>query len=102
MLPLSIDIGLCKVVSISQSFIHLLLVNGASAKAYVTMATGVGVTSGDHVTCCVLDVVVGTGEYWVSLNPKISQEEKGGQRGKQKQIAKYQSQFKVLDFTKLY
>ena len=73
------------------------------AKAHVAMATE-GVSVGDHVTCCVLDLDTETGHYWVTMNSKLTSEnklddeltEKKHTRQKKKKVAVYRSHFKVI------
>ena len=66
------------------------------------MATEEGLSEGDHVTCCILDIDITTGQYWVTLNPKLVSDNDGREdktkklKKKRKRISKYQTQFKVV------
>ena len=74
----------------------MTLESGPSATGYVSMATGGGVCPGDHVTCCVIDVDMETGDYWVSLNSKMLKE-RGEENQKKTKISSgdISSYFKV-------
>ena len=66
------------------------------------MATEEGLSEGDRVTCCVLDIDITSGQYWVTLNPKLMSDNDGREdktkklKKKSKRISKYQTQFKVV------
>ena len=62
----------------------MTLESGQSATGYVSMATGGGVCPGDHVTCCVIDVDMETGNYWVSLNSKMMKERRREEENQKK------------------
>ena len=65
------------------------------------MATEEGLSEGDHVTCCILDIDVNTSQYWVTLNSKLVSANDGRKdktkklKKKTKRISQYQTQFKV-------
>ena len=77
----------------------MTLETGSTATGYVSMATGGGVCPGDHVTCCVIDFDMKTGNYWVSLNSKLIKENEDmsgkGKKGK-KTLDKINSYLKVI------
>lgn len=66
------------------------------------MATEEGLSKEDHVTCCILDVDINTGQYWVTLNSKLVSVNDGRKdktrklKKKSKRISQYQTQFKVV------